>query len=48
MKKLLITRVLPDANHAAARDRYEVTVRDAAEGLIASEAANALQEYDAI
>ena len=48
MKKLLITRVLPDANLAAARARYDVTVRDTAEGLTVSGAANALQEYDAI
>ncbi len=48
MKKLLITRVLPDANLAAARARYDVTVRDTAEGLTVAEAAQALASYDAI
>ena len=48
MKKLLITRVLPDANLAAARARYDVTVRDTAVGLTMAEAAEALQTYDAI
>ena len=48
MKKLLITRVLPDANLAAARARYDVTVRDTAEGLTVAEAAEAMQNYDAI
>ena len=48
MKKLLITRVLPDANLAAARARYDVTVRETADGLTMAEAAEALQTYDAI
>ena len=48
MKKLLITRVLPDANLAAARARYDVTVRDTAVGLTMAEAAETLQTYDAI
>ncbi len=48
MKKLLITRLLPEANLAAARARYDVTVRDTAEGLTEDEAAKALREYDAI
>lgn len=48
MKKLLITRVLPEANLAAARARYDVTLRDTAEGLTVPEAASALCDYDAI
>ena len=48
MKKLLITRALPEANLAAARIRYDVTVRDTADGLTVAEAAAALQDYDAI
>lgn len=48
MKKLLITRVLPEANLAAARARFDVTVRDTAVGLTMAEAAEALQTYDAI
>lgn len=48
MKKLLITRLLPEANLAAARARYDVTVRDTAEGLTEAEAAAALCDYDAI
>lgn len=48
MKKLLITRVLPDANLTAARARYDVTVRDTAQGLTVAEATAALRDYDAI
>ncbi len=48
MKKLLITRLLPEANLAAARVRYDVTVRDTADGLTKEEAAAALRDYDAI
>ncbi len=48
MKKLLITRVLPDANIAFARARYDVTLRQSTEGLTVAEAAAALGEYDAI
>lgn len=48
MKKLLITRLLPEANLAAARARFEVTVRDTAEGLSEAEAAEAMRDYDAI
>ena len=47
-KKLLITGLLPDANLAAARTRYDVTVRDTADGLTVAEAAAALRDYDAI
>ncbi len=48
MKKLLITRVLPEANLAAARARFDVTVRESAVGLTVAEAAQALADYDAI
>ena len=48
MKKLLITRLLPDANLEAARARYDVTVRDTAEGMTVAEARQALADYDAI
>ncbi|MEM9788044.1 MAG: D-glycerate dehydrogenase [Pseudomonadota bacterium] len=48
MKKLLITRVLPDANLAFACARYDLTVRETAEGLTVAEAAAALSDYDAI
>ena len=48
MKKLLITRVLPDAILAAARALFDVTVRDTADGLTVAEAAAALRDYDAI
>ena len=48
MKKLLITRLLPEANLARARARYDVTVRDTSEGLTVAEAAAALRDYDAI
>ncbi len=48
MKRLLITRVLPDANLGAARSRYDVTVRADTEGLTVAEAKEALANYDAI
>lgn len=48
MKKLLITRLLPEANLAAARARYDVTLRDSAQGLTVAEATAALRAYDAI
>ena len=48
MKKLLITRQLPEANLATARARYEVTVRSETVGLTVAEAKAALAEYDAI
>ena len=47
MKKLLITRQLPEANLAAARARFDVTLW-AGDGLTPSEAAAALRDYDAI
>ena len=48
MKKLLITRLLPEANLAAARARFDVTLREETDGLTMAEAAEALQTYDAI
>jgi lactate dehydrogenase-like 2-hydroxyacid dehydrogenase len=48
LKKLLITRLLPEANLAAARTRFDVTVRESADGLTMVEAAQALADYDAI
>ncbi len=48
MKKILITRRIPDANLDAARARYDVTFRDADRGLTEAEAAEALARYDAI
>ena len=47
MKKLLITRQLPEANLAAARARFDVTLWEG-EGLTPAEAATALRDYDAI
>ncbi len=48
MKKLLITRILPDATIKAAKARFDVTLRDTAVGLTVAEAAEALATYDAI
>ena len=48
MKKLLMTRVFPPDTIAAARARFDVTVRDAANGLTVEEAAQALRDHDAI
>ncbi|WP_322891392.1 MULTISPECIES: D-glycerate dehydrogenase [unclassified Yoonia] len=48
MKKLLITRALPDATLAAARARFDVTLRAETTGLSVAEAAAALRDYDAI
>ena len=48
MKKLLITRRLPDANLQAARAHYDVTLREESTGLTVAEAATALASYDAI
>ncbi|WP_375256082.1 2-hydroxyacid dehydrogenase [Yoonia sp.] len=48
MKKLLITRQLPEANLATARTRYDVTVRRETVGLTVAEAQAALAAYDAI
>ncbi|SFR34807.1 Lactate dehydrogenase [Yoonia tamlensis] len=48
MKKLLLTRRFPDATIAAARARYDVTLRDVAAGMTVAEANAALRDYDAI
>ena len=48
MKKLLITRALPDSVLAAARARFDVTLRTETAGLSVAEAAAALRDYDAI
>ncbi|MDX8354370.1 D-glycerate dehydrogenase [Cognatiyoonia sp. IB215182] len=48
MKRLLITRVLPDSNLTFARNRYDVTLRDTADGMSVAEASAALADYDAI
>ena len=48
MKKLLITRALPEATLAAARARFDVTLRTETTGLTVAEAAAALRDYDAI
>ena len=42
MKKLLITRALPEATLAAARARFDVTLRPQTAGLTVAEAAAAL------
>jgi len=48
LKKLLMTRVFPQANIDAAQARYDVTVRADDGGMTASEAAQAMQDFDAI
>lgn len=48
MKKLLITRRLPDKVLAAARARFDVTLRDRTEVLDAGELRAALREFDAV
>ncbi|MDO6589149.1 D-glycerate dehydrogenase [Loktanella sp. D2R18] len=48
MKKLLLTRVFPQATIAAARARYDVTLRDDPKGMTTAEANAALKTYDAI
>jgi lactate dehydrogenase-like 2-hydroxyacid dehydrogenase len=48
LKKLLITRLIPQANIAFAQRHFDVTLRDTAVGLTVDEAAAALQAYDAI
>ncbi|MCO4842369.1 MAG: D-glycerate dehydrogenase [Yoonia sp.] len=48
MKKLLITRGIPEAVVDAARLRFDVTLRESTEGLMPDEAAQALADYDAI
>ena len=48
MKKLLITRRLPDRVLEAARARFDVTLRDRTEVLDAAELRVALRDYDAV
>jgi lactate dehydrogenase-like 2-hydroxyacid dehydrogenase len=48
LKKLLITRGIPEAVVDAARLRFDVTLRESTEGLMPDEAAQALADYDAI
>ena len=48
MKKLLITRLIPEANIAAAKTRFDVTTMDRTEGLSVTECREALATYDAI
>ncbi len=48
MKTLLITRRLPDTVLAAARARFDVTLRDDTTVLTASELRQALTDYDAV
>ena len=48
MKTLLMTRVFPADNIAAARARFDVTVRDEVTGMSVEEASDALKSYDAI
>ena len=48
MRTLLLTRRFPEATIAAARARFDVTVRDRTDGLSVEEAAEALQTFDAI
>ena len=48
MKKLLITRAMPDATIAAAQARFEVDLRESVDGMMVNEAAAALADYDVI
>lgn len=48
MKKLLITRAMPDATVAAARARFDVTLTAETDGLTTAQAASALRDYDAV
>ncbi len=48
MKKLLITRAMPDATIAAAQARFEVYLRESVDGMMVDEAAAALADYDVI
>jgi lactate dehydrogenase-like 2-hydroxyacid dehydrogenase len=48
LKKLLITRILPETVLDAARARFDVTIRTDTTGLNVAEAAAALRDYDAI
>ena len=46
--RVLITRLLPDAVIAAARARFDVTLRELGRPMSAEEAAAALRDYDAV
>jgi lactate dehydrogenase-like 2-hydroxyacid dehydrogenase len=46
--RLLVTRRLPEANRAAAAERFDATFRDGEAGLTPEEARWALREFDAI
>jgi len=48
LKKLLITRAMPDATIAAAQARFEVDLRESVDGMMVDEAAAALADYDVI
>jgi len=48
LKKLLITRAMPEATIAAAQERFEVDLRDSIDGMMPDEAAAALAAYDVI
>lgn len=48
MKKLLITRLMPDATIAATRAHFEVDLRESVDGMMVDEAAAALAAYDVI
>jgi len=48
LKKLLITRAMPDATIAAAQARFEVDLRESMDGMMVDEAAAALADYDVI
>ncbi len=48
MKKLLITRAMPDATIAAAQARFEVDLRESVDGMMVDEATAALADYDVI
>jgi len=48
LKKLLITRAMPDATIAAAQARFEVDLRESVDGMMVDEATAALADYDVI
>ena len=48
MKKLLITRAMPDATIAAAQARFEVDLRESMDGMMVDEADGRLADYDVI
>ena len=48
MQRLLITRRLPDRVLQAARERFDVTLRDRTEVLSPDELRAALRDYDAV